>query len=484
VCVSGNCTAGPLDRFAPEMGGDDGASISTLYYTAHAPRLSPAMSVSPAKRSDLFRWRPQLGTRSPRIFATRGLVPLLGALLIVRVLFDDRSSPDSHHTGSLNLSGGIAALLIVVAVGLLLRRRHGLWAAILTSLWLCVWTAIAVSTRGASTETLREGVREASVVALAVIVYNARGAVTVPVATRLVQFMGVIPALLALYQLVTNTGVDIHGEIRSNGTFAHPDSAAMFFAIATVASMWRYLDNGRHRSDVLLVAVFAAALVSTLSIDGLATLVAMLVVLGVLRGGSFRIKVAPYLVAILVISAFFATPLGAQRVVDESSTSLATAERGEANTSLDWRLHKWKTLLPEWEASPIFGQGLGTTITTEAVPGNRFAGKPPHNEYVRYLVETGIIGLSILLGAVTILVRSLARRRRTPGTLDTGTLNAPTLAIAIIVGCLVNSLADNTLIYSPTGYAAALIVVAVLSMTRYRHEATSTVEHAGALGDR
>ncbi len=131
----------------------------------------------------------------------------------------------------------------------------------------------------------------------------------------------------------------------------------MFFAIATIASVWRYLDNGRHRSDALLVAVFAAALVSTLSIDGLATLVAMLVMLGALRPGSFRVKVAPYLVAVLVVLAFFATPLGAQRVVNESSTSLATAERGEADTSLDWRLHKWKTLLPEWEASPLFGRG-------------------------------------------------------------------------------------------------------------------------------
>jgi O-antigen ligase len=356
-------------------------------------------------------------------------------------------------------------LLIVAATVLLLCRRRGLWVAILTSLWLCVWTAIAVSTHGASTETLREGVREESILALAVIVYNAYGTVTVAVATRLVQCMGFIPAVLALYQLVTNTGVDIHGEMRSNGTFAHPDSAAMFFAIATVTAMWRYLDAGRHRSDALLGAVFAAALVSTLSIDGLATLVAMLVVLGVLRGGSPRIKVAPYLVGVLVVLAFFATPLGAQRVVNESSTSLATAERGEASTSLDWRLHKWKTLLPEWEASPFFGQGLGTTITTKAIPGNRFAGKPPHNEYVRYLVETGIIGLMILLGAVTVLIRILTRRRRTPSTLDTGILNAPTLAIAIIVGCLVNALADNTLIYSPTDYAAALIVVAVLSMT-------------------
>jgi hypothetical protein len=51
-----------------------------------------------------------------------------------------------------------------------------------------------------------------------------------------------------------------------------------------------------------------------------------------------------------------------------------------------------------------------------------------------------------------------------PGTLDAGTLNAPALAIVVIVGCLVNSLADNTLLNSPTGYVAALILAAVLAL--------------------
>jgi hypothetical protein len=53
---------------------------------------------------------------------------------------------------------------------------------------------------------------------------------------------------------------------------------------------------------------------------------------------------------------------------------------------------------------------------------------------------------------------------RSPGMLDAGTLNAPALAIAVIVGCLVNSLADNTLLNSPTCYAAALILAAVLAL--------------------
>jgi len=346
---------------------------------------------------------------------------------------------------------------MLLAGGLLLRRRRGVLPTVLAVVYLCIWTGIAVGTSGASTETLREGVREVSVIALAVIVYNAHGAVTVPSATRLVQFIGFAPALIALYQLATFTGLN-----RPYGTFAHPDSAAMFFGIATIASLWLYVDNGRRRSDALLTILFAAALVATFSIDGLITLVVMLTTFGALHPGSRRTKLGPCVIAGVVVLAFFALPLGARRVASVSSTRLAST--GEPDSSLAWRLKKWKTLIPEWEGSPVFGQGLGTTTTTEATLKNRFAGKPPHNEYIRYLVETGVVGLSILLAALAILMRVLVRKRRIPGTLDAGALNAPTLAIVIVIGCLVDSLADNTLLNSPTCYAAALIVAAILAL--------------------
>jgi O-antigen ligase len=423
-------------------------------------RRGTLLSARPSQRSSLPSWCRRLGTATdPDLL----LVSLLGVLLLVRVLTDDLSGPDTQNSGSLNLSGAIAVLLILAAAGLLLRRRRGVRATILAVLWLCLWTAIAVDTSGASTETLREGVREASVVALAIIVYDARGVVNVAMATRLVQLVGIVPALLALFQLATHTGRDIAGEFRSYGTFAHPDSAAMFFAIAAVASLWRYLDDGQRRLDVLLTALFAAALLTTVSLDGLATLVAMLIAYGALRPGSVRGKLVPCAVAILVALAFFITPLGLRRIANESSTSLRTAESGKANSSLAWRLDKWKMLVPKWEHSPVVGRGLGTTVTGRRVPGNQFAGEAPHNEYVRYLVETGIVGLAILLWGLSILIRRLVRKRRIPGALDAGTLNPATLALVIVTGCLVNSLAEDTLLNSPTCYAIVLIVFAVLS---------------------
>jgi O-antigen ligase len=419
------------------------------------------MSVWTSQRHRPTPWRQSLGLTSECYVA---LVSFLGVALLVRVLTDDRSAPDSRYSGSLNLSAVIALTFILLAAALLLRQRRGMLPAALAALWLCVWMAIAVNTSGASTEALREGVRELSVVALFVIVHNARDAVTAPVASRLVQFVGALPALLAVYQLATQTGMNLYGDIRSHGTFAHPNSAAMFFAIATVASLWLYLDNGRRRIDALLTTLFAAALIATFSIDGLATLTAMLVAFGALRRGSIRAKLGPGAIAGIVVLAFFATPLGSHRVAGETATSLSAAERGETTSTLDTRLYRWKTLLPEWERSPVFGRGLGITTTAENTSANRLNSLLPHNEYIRYLVETGVVGLAIVLAALFILTRGLVRRLRSSGTSAPGTLNAATLAIAVVVGCLVNSLADNTFLNSPTCYAAALILAAVVSL--------------------
>jgi O-antigen ligase len=390
------------------------------------------------------------------------LASFLGVVLLVRVLTDaSLSSSTIRHSGSLNLSGGFALLFILVAAGLVLRRRQGLLATTLALLWLGLFTAVAVSSQGASTETIREGVREASIAALAVIAYNSRGALNVSVVTRLLQVVGIAPALLAIYQLGTHSGLLINGQIRSNGTFTHPNSAAMFFAIATTASVWRYLDRGRRRSDALFAAVFAAATLSTFSLGGLAGLLAMLMAFGSSRPGSYGLKVGAYVAAALIVVAFLATPLGAERIAQESSTKLTSAQtRNSVKTSsLAWRLYKWGTLISEWEQAPILGKGLGTTVTAEGTSEDAAAGKVPHNEYVRYLVETGVVGLASLLWGAVILIRRLARRRGVPGAPDVGTLG-----LAIVIGCMVNSLADNTFLYSTTGYAAALIVGAVLAV--------------------
>ena len=163
----------------------------------------------------------------------------------------------------------------------------------------------------------------------------------------------------------------------------------------------------------------------------------------------------------------------AARIANESSTQVrAGGTQALASTSLGWRLAKWGTLIPQWERAPYFGTGLGTTVTAEGSAYLLLSGKAPHNEYLRYLVETGAAGLAILLWSVGFLIRRLARRR------GVGTNNVGAFGIAVVVGCLVNALTDNTFLYTTTGYAVALIVAAVLG-TAPRRRTSRTVVSAG-----
>jgi O-antigen ligase len=389
------------------------------------------------------------------------LVPFLGVALLVRVLTDaSLSSPGIRTTGALNLSAAIALLLMLVAIGLVLRQRRGLLPAALALIWLGFWTAITVKAQGAGTETIREGVRETSIIAVALIVYNARRAISVATAVRIVQLAGVVAAIVALQQLATHGGLLINGDMRSNGTFVHPDGAAMFFAIAAVGSLWRYVDAGRGRLDALAAAIFAAATISTFSLTGLATLMLMLMIFGALRPGSFQVKFRAFAIPIVVLAVFLATPLGSERISEQSSTELTTAHKnGSENTSLAWRFYKWGLLLDEWERAPFLGKGLGTTVALEGTIKNERIEKVPHNEYLRYLLETGAIGLALLLAALVVLIRRLAVRRGAAGP-----AGAAALGIAIVTGCLLDAVADNTVLYTTTGYAVAIIVAAVLAL--------------------
>jgi O-antigen ligase len=388
------------------------------------------------------------------------LVPFVGLILLVRVLTDDTASSASRHSAALNPSAAIAAVLILVAIGLLIYRRKGLVASIAVALGLGIWIAVAVHSQGASAVTIREGVRELSIVAVAVIAYNARRALSLPVAARIVQAAGIIAALLAIYQLGTHGGVSVGGQMRSNGTFAHPNDAAVFFAIAATVSLWRFTDVSRSRLDALLTGTFALAALSTFSIDGFFTLLVMIAAFGMLRPGSRRLKIrAAVLVGVLALS-FLATPLGSERIASESSAEVGAQQgRHGSSSSLSWRLYKWETLIPEWERSPYIGKGLGTTVTSEATVQSTTAGNLPHSEFVRYLVETGVIGFVALLIVVVALIRRLNLGRRLKVE-----RNSAALALALIAGLLVNALAANTLLYTPAAYATALVIGVALRM--------------------
>jgi O-antigen ligase len=392
------------------------------------------------------------------------LVPVMATALAVRVLTDASVSTEGiRSTGELNLSALIALFFILLAIGLLLQRRQGVWAAVLAATWIGAATTIAAASHGLGLVTLREGVREASIVAVFMIVYNSRGVLSVAVVTRIVQLIGALSAIVALYQFTTHTGMLVGGELRAHGTLVHPDGAAVFFAIAATASFWRYFELGRRRSDLLLGAICSGGTIVTFSLAGLGGFLIMLAVLGALRPAPLHAKLQAAALAALILAAFVVTPLGSERIAEQTSTKLST-ETQSTDTSLGWRFHTWGVLVREWHKDPVFGKGLGVA-EHEGTAEQPSEVNVPHNEYLRYLVDTGIIGVLLLLIALVALIRTLLARIKTTGPPEAAARSsAAALALAILAGCLVDALASNTFSNTTNGYVIAMIVAAALSL--------------------
>jgi O-antigen ligase len=378
------------------------------------------------------------------------LVPTFGALLALRVLVDAAPDGGSRYSTAVDMPGFLAMALISLALGLLWRRREGLRPTLAVAAAIGLWTLIMVAGEGASAVSLREGVREASLLAVAVIVVNSRGVLSLERCTRIVQVAGAIAGIVALIQVATHNGMDVAGDIRSNGTFSHPNAAAVYFAVAAISSLWRWLELGRTRLDAAFLLLFSAAAITTFSIDGVGALIAMAVVFAMVRSGSARFRIG-VCVAVAALAAVFAlTPIGSNRIASETNTSLSGSSGAETN-SLEWRVHKWRHLVDEWKSSPVVGHGLGWTVAQD--DGHPSNSQLPHNEYVRYLAETGAVGIGLLLAGLGafgfVLLRGSDRGR-----------GAGALGAALLAGLMVNALAANTLLYTPAAYAAVAVLAA------------------------
>ncbi len=78
------------------------------------------------------------------------------------------------------------------------------------------------------------------------------------------------------------------------------------------------------------------------------------------------------------------------------------------SNSLTWRLDQWQRVLPGVETAPVLGGGPGQAV--------RKTGKEAHNDYVKALVETGLVGLIVYVWFVVASMvaswQALARVRR------------------------------------------------------------------------
>lgn len=357
-------------------------------------------------------------------------------LLILRSALDPFSGQQLPAAFAL----GLDALTILYVTVILLRGQpvrtdkfwwlFAAWIA-LQGLWVILLPLGGLGFNGGFLQdSIREWVRLFSWLMVYLIVMQLKERVLPQKIITVLLLALVIPLTVALMQTVLPPSlippifvfgggdeVSIEKASRINGTLGHPNTFATFLLLFIGLTWWKLTHSRKRWGWLILLGLLAFFYVSTKALFSLLMLGVFVLVLISPRLNLINLLGGIVFLAI-VIGLFASTEFGQERLASIANTPLLNPDidisraillsQGD-NNSFNWRLSQWYVLLKAWQQYPILGYGLGLS---KQVAGNGFL---PHNDYVRTLVEQGIVGMgSFIVFFVAQIIRLIQLIRRTP----------------------------------------------------------------------
>lgn len=253
----------------------------------------------------------------------------------------------------------------------------------------------------------------------------------------------IVPVSVALWQLATGQGSTPElGVNRLAGTFSHPNTFGTYL-VPFVLILSATLTTGRGvlRAGRLVVAAALTVLIAlTYSRTALLVLLAGLLLLPLLHAPQLGWATArKLLLAVLVVGAMGWALVGRVAMQRFSGLSVGRAaveqaQLGESENSFEWRLINWGVLIGLGLRHPLVGHGIG--MTTEINPLVSTENGLPinaHNDFVRFFVESGAVGVLAYTLYGGLLCLCAFRRARRAGPTAAPTAYAITAAWIAIV---------------------------------------------------
>ncbi len=244
--------------------------------------------------------------------------------------------------------------------------------------------------------------------------------------------------------------VDDTGHVRIQGLGIHQNPFSMYLLAMAVLALARYMFRGQLRYLLLALGLGGWIVLTMSRISLAATVVAFLAM--AIYASVLRRSAKPVLAAGLLALAV-AVPL-TPLVLDRTLGFVPAAGEllGMAGDpvgligAMRWhgREHIWPILLGAFLSSPFAGLGLGASgaVLRSSFPTS--IADVPHNEYLRVLVETGVVGLTLLIVGVTVW---WIRAARTGNGLRGVGREFAVAAVAIVPAAAILSFTDNTIDY-------------------------------------
>jgi O-antigen ligase len=221
----------------------------------------------------------------------------------------------------------------------------------------------------------------------------------------------VVPIITGLIQLP-------FGE-RVYATLGHPNALATYLALMMGLIWWRQSFSHNRLPWLSLLGILTIIYVSTRSVGAIFNIGALILILNATKLNFFKIITA-IIVFLGIIALFASTEAGQARFSELLQTPLLNPDldisrtiivaAGDGN-SFNWRVAHWYYLLQSWTQYPILGYGMGTGQFLSPMQTER-GGFTPHNDYIRFLVEQGIVGLGLFLAFIAAQFVCLIKRLR------------------------------------------------------------------------
>lgn len=236
-------------------------------------------------------------------------------------------------------------------------------------------------------------------------------------------------------QLLTGTGRDVGGIPRIYGGTSSPNVMAALLLVYLGLALWSGETTLTHTRKAI-IALALALFVACFSMAGIGTLSGMFGLFWLVSGlkeKRLKIRFSWIIGGLLVI---LATGYFANNVLVERFSEL-----GNNDNSLTWRIRTWMGHIALLSDVQFFlvGGGLGFDhlgLTEE-----------PHNEWLRVLLETGVIGLCLFIRIWWVLIRSLFEISNLP---DHGLRRRAYGLIAVTGGIVVWAMADSVIRTAPS----------------------------------
>ena len=394
---------------------------------------------------------------------------LLFVLIITRMSLDYSSSLiylEISKNIFLSLSQFMGIAVAILGLFLILFKRHELknfplvWPFLIVFFWGSATFFYSISPK----DSFQELIRIFDLLVLSALAFaSVKNIFHFKKLLLAIFISSIIPVAAGIYQLIFHIGFqdELVSIPRIYGTFSHPNVLSLYIFSVIVLAVLYYFTFAKSKESRFLVSIFIFGNIAMLYFTYTRIAwVALIVFLGILFFTRFKKMLIPLIFIPLVLFVFSE---GFRDRIDETLNP-------PIDSSITWRKILWKDTAKKTigDGRTLLGYGMNTfPVVSENLRGIQFGSNDPHNDFVKFFVEGGLIGLAIFIIYLGTVIAIIWRRKQLFPK-DSKTAFIYEIILILNLALIVSSLTDNIFKNTPVQWISWTILGASLALAKQK----------------